>query len=154
MITGGNRALRTAHAVASTAYRAPRTPLSTNRQLSPEPMRNSAPAISMPQCNPGMKCPRPPMSEPSSAIPITPPTWRLALSTAEPMPARSLGVWSIAACVMAGMASEAPTPIASMGPTALRSGAWASRNASPTSPEPPIPSPTTIGRRAPRRAVI
>ena len=96
----------------------------------------------------------PPTSAPSSAIPTTPPTCRLAFSTAEPMPARSFGVWSIAACVMAGIASDAPMPMASIGPTITASGARAPTRASANRPAPPTARPSTIGSRGPRRAVI
>src|SRR5690348_6126429 len=78
------------------------SPLSlfTATELNQLPIRNAAPATNIPQRNPATNRPLPPTSAPRSAIPTTPPTWRLALSTADPIPARSFGVCSITAAVI------------------------------------------------------
>jgi len=49
---------------------------------------------------------------PSSATPSTPPTWRLALSTAAAIPACSCGASSTTAAVIAGIVKDMPNPTA------------------------------------------
>ena len=53
-----------------------------------------------------------PTSVPSSATPIAPPAWRLALSTPDAMPARSAGAAPMIAFVAAGIVNAMPKPLA------------------------------------------
>ncbi len=50
------------------------------------------------------------MIAPISAMPIEPPTWRHALSTAEPTPAFSTGTARVAAAALGVIVIDIPTP--------------------------------------------